>query len=163
MQCGAVNHLAATLTLALLPPPRRSGHAARVPPPGSPLPLLPAPDLPRLLRHLRPDGSVRAGQRGRGRADEAPGGEQQGGAAGGDGGEEGAGGAAGARGGQPAPQRRVSGRRRGAERRRTWPGACARVSACADGKRAEVTMTMTAVMVSCGRCRLRMRRVPMAT
>lgn len=27
----------------------------------------------------------------------------------------------------------------------------------------EVTITMTAVMISCGRCRLRMRSVPMAT
>lgn len=34
---------------------------------------------------------------------------------------------------------------------------------CVRGKGVEVTITMTAVVISCGRCRLRMRSVPMAT
>lgn len=132
-------------------------------PTGSPLPLLPALYLPRLLRHLRPNGSIRAGQRGRSRSDEAPGGEQQGGSAGGDGGEEGERGAEGEGGGQPTPQHCIHGWRLGAKWGDTCPGAWVRVSTCEDEKRVEVTITMTAVMISFGRCRLRMRSVPMAT
>lgn len=88
-----------------------------MPPSRPPLPQLPAPDLTRLLRHLRPHGSVCARQRGRGRPDEAPGGEQQGGAAGGDGGEEGEGG-----GRRPAPRLLSAGRRPREKRRPTCPG-----------------------------------------
>lgn len=134
---------------------------------GSALPHLPAPDLSRLLRHLRPDGSVRAGQRGCSCSDEAPGGEQQGGAAGGDGREEGERGEEGEGGGQPTPQHRIFERRPGAERGHTCSGnvpRCVCISARVEGERAwGVTITMTAVMISCGRWRLRMRSVPMAT
>lgn len=91
-------------------------------PAGSPLPHLPALDLARLLRHLRPHGSVCACQRGRGRSDEAPGGQQQGGTAGGDGGEEGEGGEKRAGGGQSTAQHRVCGL--GLRAGRTCPGAC---------------------------------------
>lgn len=42
-------------------------------------------------------------------------------------------------------------------------GVCVHISACVRGKGVEVTITVTAVMISCGRCRLRMRSVPMAT
>lgn len=85
---------------------RPLGHTARLSPTGPPLSLLPATDLSHLLRHVRPDGPVRTGQRCRSCSDEAPGGEQQGGAAGGVGGEKGEGGEGG---GQPASQYRVCG------------------------------------------------------
>lgn len=103
----------------LLSYPRHPGHVARVSPAGSPLPHLPSPDLSRLLCHLRPDCSVRAGQCGRGRSDEAPGGQQQGGAAGGDGGR---GREEGERGGQPTPQHGFCGRRPGAKFGHTCAG-----------------------------------------
>lgn len=142
--------------------PRHPGHVARVSPAGTPLPHLPSPDLSHLLCHLRPNCPVRAGQRGRGRSDEAPGGQQQGGTAGGDGGE---GREEGERGGQPTPQHGDCGQRPGAERGHTRAGNRVRVhvSACVRGQGVEVTITVTAVIISCGRCRLRMRSVPMAT
>lgn len=106
----------------LLPCPRHAGYAARLPTAGPPLPQLPPHHLSGLLCHLRPDGPVRAGQRGRGRPHEAPGGQQQGGAAGGDGGEGGEGGEEGERGGQQTAQHGVRGRRAGAELGRTCAG-----------------------------------------
>lgn len=59
------------LPVAGYPPGVHSGRQA--------LPQLPARHLSCLLRHLRPHRTVRPGQRGGGSADEAPGGEQQGG------------------------------------------------------------------------------------
>lgn len=103
------------------------GHIARVSPTGTPLPHLPAPDLSCLFRHLRPDGSVCAGQRGCSCSDEAPGGQQQGGTAGGDGGEDGEGRNKGEGGGQPTSQYRVCGRRLGAKCGHTCPGNGKRV------------------------------------
>lgn len=90
-------------------------------PPGPPLRQLPAPHLPGLLRHLRPDGSVCAGQRSGGRPDEAPGRQQQRGAAGRAGGAGGEGGEGEGAGG-PSTQHRFSRSRPGARRGRTCPG-----------------------------------------
>lgn len=54
------------------------GHVAGVSRGGPPLSHLPAPGVPVVLCHLRAHGPVCAGERGGGRVDETPGGEQQG-------------------------------------------------------------------------------------
>lgn len=61
------------------PVPSVAGHSPGMHAGRQALPQLPACYLSCLLRHLRPHRTVRPGQRGGGRADEALGGEQQGG------------------------------------------------------------------------------------
>lgn len=141
------------------------GHTAGVQTTRTPLSLIPALNLPRLLCYLCPHGSVCACQCGGCCSHEAPGREQQGGTAGGDGGEEGERGAEGEGRGQPAPQHCIRGQRPGADIGHTQPGNRRGRSLVSIKERngLEVTVTVMAVMISCGRCKWRKKRVPIET
>lgn len=137
------------------------GHPAWVPLPGPPLPHLPALHLSRLLRHLRPDGSVRAGECGRGCFDEASGGEQQGGTAGGDGGAEGEGGEEGeGGGGKQASEHRVPEWSAGAELGCTCSGRACCVDVVCGRVEVDLAEVLTLETTSCGRFRSTKRSCP---